>query len=447
MNLARLNHILIPSTKEGRDAQRDRFVLRVVFGPLARFYLALTDLGRAWLALAFIAGLLGLDVIRGHNYYVAAAMWALLFGSLAVRRLFTTRGLAIEVRAPARAMAGEPIPFRVVLRNDGDAPLQSLRLRRPFLPWDGRWQDGDRAVGELAPGAQTELVAEAVFVARGRHHIDTFGVAATAPLGLASGPELESRGTRFMVWPRPVHLPGMVFEAAASESTRHTPRARAGGESLELLGLRPYRPGDPVRDLHAASWARLGEPVVRAYQAEEHARIALVLDADLAHEERFEGAVSVTAGLLIDAAQAGAEIVLVVLDDDHPAPIPLGRGRGAIDAGLDALACVRGGEAPARAEPDELTLARHGRGVGTDAQVFFVTPARADAAHARAAALARGAASLQLLVLEQKPARFARPVPAPMGAAPATIGPGTRVERLPHAVWSGQRPAPRRRGS
>ncbi|MDH4016953.1 MAG: DUF58 domain-containing protein, partial [Actinomycetota bacterium] len=304
-------------------------------------------------------------------------------------------------------------------------------------------------VAELAPGDHAEIVAEGVFVARGRHHIDTFGVAAAVPLGLATGPELESRGTRFIVWPRPVHLGEAGFEAAASESARHTPRARAGGESLELLGLRPYRPGDSVRDLHAASWARFGEPVVRAYQAEERARVAIVLDADLANEERFEGAVSIAAGLLADAAQAGAEIVLVVLDDDHPTPIALGRGRGAIDAGLDALACVRGGEARARTEPDELVFARHARALGDDAQVCFVTPASDGSGARRAAQLARAAADLRIFVLEPKPARFGRRRDS-VSAATASVGAGGEatgslgtagladVRRIPASVWSGR---------
>ncbi len=454
MNFARLNHILIPATKEGRDAQRDRWLVRVLFGPMARVYLALTDLGRGLLGLAFLAGLMGLDVLRGQNYYVAAALWALIIGSLAVRRLFTARGLALEIHAPSRAMAGEPIPFRVVLRNEGDAPLHALRLRRPFLPWDGQWTPGEHAVAELAAGAHAELVSTGTFVARGRHHIDTFGVAATLPLGLATGPELESRGTRFIVWPRPIHLGDVSFDVAASESARQTPRARAGGESLELLGLRPYRPGDSVRDLHAATWARLGEPVVREYQAEERACVAIVLDADLSNETRFEAAVSVAAGLIIDAASADAEIVLVVLDADHPTPIALGRGRGAVDAGFDALANVRAwrGDGSGESEPesdaalssDDVDLARLALSLAGDAQIFFVTPSDDGSGFERAAVFARGAAPIRLFVLEPKPTRFARGDRAPVGA-PVDAG-FTEVRRVPSSVWSGRlRPARRRR--
>lgn len=440
LNFARLNHVLIPATKEGRDAQRDRPIVRVLLAPIGRLYFALTDVGRGLFGLAFIAGLMGLDVLRGQNYYAAAALWTLLLGSLSARRALTPFGLSVEVHAPARAMAGEPIPFRIVLRSDGDAPLEALRLRRPFLPWDGRWRGGERCLARLLPGAHAEIVTEATFVARGRHHIDTFGVAATLPLGLATGPEVESRGTRFIVWPRPLHVAGLDFESATRESARQSPRARTGGVSLELLGLRPYRPGDSVRDLHAASWARIGEPVVRAYQAEERARVAIVLDPDGSNEERLEGAVSVAAGLLIEAAEAGSEILLVVLDDDHPTPVVLGRGRGAVDAGLDVLACLRGRKTPL----DATALARHAQALGDGTRILFATAADEEAGLAQAAGLARSASPLAVFVLEPRPRRFGpahRRDPSAEGRAP---DPRCEVRRIAYAIWSGQR-AERRR--
>ncbi len=40
--------------------------------------------------------------------------------------------LTVALVAASFAHAGEPIPFRIAIRNDGDAPLQALRLRRPY---------------------------------------------------------------------------------------------------------------------------------------------------------------------------------------------------------------------------------------------------------------------------------------------------------------------------
>jgi uncharacterized protein (DUF58 family) len=238
-----------------------------------------------------------------------------------------------------------------------------------------------------------------------------------------------------------VHLDATGFELGGGEHGRQAPRAHVGGDSLELLGLRPYRAGDPVRDLHAPTWARLGEPVVRSYQAHEVARVAVVLDADLADEDRLEGAISVVAGLLADAAGSGADLELVVLDDDHPGVIELGRGRGALDQALDALACVRG----RRAEVDELALARHAQALAHASDAFFVTPALREAAIGHARAFTRALPRLHVLALEPRPRRFARGPRRDSGEAADPSG--LDVRRVAHLEWSGRRRPRRRRGA
>ncbi len=59
------------------------------------------------------------------------------------------------------------------------------------------------------------------------------------------------------------------------------PLASEVGDSLEFVGTREYREGDPLRKIHWRSWARRGEPVVKEYQEEYFSRIALVLDTFL----------------------------------------------------------------------------------------------------------------------------------------------------------------------
>jgi uncharacterized protein (DUF58 family) len=130
------------------------------------------------------------------------------------------------------------------------------------------------------------------------------------------------------------HQPGGV--ALASKS----------GESMDLLGVRPYRPGDPVRDLHARSWARTGTPVVREYQQEYFSRVGVVLDTDLAvaDDTLLEAAISLAAGVVAHLSRGEALIDLLVVGDQvHD--MTLGRSLGFLDQALDVLACVRSGPA------------------------------------------------------------------------------------------------------
>jgi uncharacterized protein (DUF58 family) len=120
---------------------------------------------------------------------------------------------------------------------------------------------------------------------------------------------------------------------------------------MELMGVRPYRPGDPVRDLHPKTWARTGEPHVREYQQEYFTRIGVVLDTDAASlsEAGFEAAISLAAGVLAKLTRGEALIdVLMVGREVHA--LTVGRSLSSLDQALDVLACAEQGESLKSAE-------------------------------------------------------------------------------------------------
>ena len=99
-----------------------------------------------------------------------------------------------------------------------------------------------------------------------------------------------------------------------------------------------------VRDLHAKTWARTGEPVVRKYQQEYFSRVGVILDTDLPgrDEEKFEAAISLAAGMIANLSRGEALIDLLVTGD-RLHPLTVGRSLGHLDQALDHLACVEPG--------------------------------------------------------------------------------------------------------
>lgn len=341
INFQRLNYILIPTTKEGRDRWRTSRAARVL-GPLGTFAYSFTFEGQLASALCLAAALAGLDVPASDTHMAFCVIFAMLLASHITARFAALPRVSLTVEAPARVTVGEPVTLSLVVTNRGDAPVHSLRLRGPFLPWDGTWVS--RAPSLASVGASERAVTEtrARFIERGEHWIDPFRVAALAPLGLCTGPAVLSQACRFMVVPRVAN----VVRIDTPVGQRHQPGgvalASRTGESMDLLGVRPYRPGDPVRDLHARSWARLGQPVVREYQQEYFSRVGVVLDTDLgdAPEALLEAALSLTAGILSSLSRGEALIDLLVLGDTlHD--LTLGRAQGFFEQGLDLLACAK----------------------------------------------------------------------------------------------------------
>jgi uncharacterized protein (DUF58 family) len=182
------------------------------------------------------------------------------------------------------------------------------------------------------------------FVARGHHHIDPFGVGALAPLGLVVGPSLESRGTRFVVVPRVAKVSRIEIPERPCYQQGGVAMASHTGESMELVGLRPYRYGDRIRDLHARSWARLRTPVVREYQQEYFSRLRVVLDSDAeaATEEQLDAAVSLTAGV-VERLLRGESLIDLLTLGGPPEAVTIGRSLGGFEQALDRLAEVQPG--------------------------------------------------------------------------------------------------------
>jgi uncharacterized protein (DUF58 family) len=340
VNFARLNHVLVPQTKDKRDQLRVSKGAKVIYKSLW-WVLRLSDEGRAFALFWLVAGAASLNVGTTQFYFLWSAMTGLLVGSVLLSKRFKMDDVHLRVEVPRRTIAGEEITFSLTLKNSGSALQQAVRIRGPFLPWDGTYSSTAPTIDQLAPKKIHHTTCKARFAARGEHHLDVFEANAIVPLGLGAGPPVESTGVRFLVVPRIAPVTHLTTPLSHRYQPGGVALASRTGESRELTGIRPYRPGDPLRDLHAASWARTGQPVVREYQQEYFTRIGVVVDTsqDNATEEQFEAGLSLAAGLVSHLSRGEALVDLLVVGEDvHQ--LVLGRSLGFLDQALDLLACV-----------------------------------------------------------------------------------------------------------
>jgi len=348
VDFARLNHILIPKGKEGRDRFRASRFGRVIIPVVGFFWGSLTDEGRILVLVTLLVGAFGIDVQKSTAYILFSVLAGLLAASLVASRRLRLDDIAVSVEAPRRVTVGEPVTFTIACtrgakhRAPARAVRHPIRVRGPFLPWDGAWLDEAPDEIVVPDTGRAESKMRARFVQRGLHHLDPFTAAAVAPAGLACGPRITSEAVKLHVVPRianVVKLPKVV-------AMRHQPGgvalASKSGEAMDLLGIRPYRPGDPVRDLHARSWARTGVPVVREYQQEYFTRVGVVLDSDVGDPERLEAAVELAAGVIAHLSR-GEALVDVIVVGDHVHELTVGRSLGYLDQALDMLSTVERG--------------------------------------------------------------------------------------------------------
>lgn len=338
LDLARLNYVLIPTTREGRERFRRARIGRFARG-IARAWITLTEEGRLVLISTMVVGAFAIDVRNTSAYLLLAVLAGALFGSVAMIPHYRPRGLTAKLVAPARVTVGEPATFDVECAVPAGGAEAVLRARGPFLTWDGRWVEGIPPDVAVEPGGRVRLTLRARFSACGEHDLGGFTASRVVPMGLARGGLVYTDELRLMVVPRIASVRRLDLPTA----TRHQPGgvalASKSGEALDLLGVRPYRPGDPVRDLHARSWARTGVPIVREYQQEYFTRVGVVLDTETTDPDLLARAIELTAGVIARLSRGEALVdVLVVGDEVHD--LTLGRSLGTLDQALDLLACV-----------------------------------------------------------------------------------------------------------
>ena len=334
-----------------------------------------TQTGRFLLGVLVFSGALGLDARINivHQIFalcltalLLAMVWALWFrGRFAMRRIL-----------PRYATLGEVMQYEIELTNlslrseKGLHLIDQLALNYPSVDeffhshepgekrrnWFDRkvgyprwaWLMGVRAgalepevaVDRLLPGDPQRIVLELTPLRRGWLHFSRLHIGRDDPLGLFRAHKLLDQSDRLLVLPRRFPIPHIDLPGGHRYQRGGVSLASHVGESEEFVGLRDYRPGDPLRKIHWKGFAKTGRPIIREYQDEYFVRHALVLDTfGVGEGNVLEAAVSVAASFAarLDSRESLLDL-LFFAQEVHL--VTAGRGVAGNDFLLEALACV-----------------------------------------------------------------------------------------------------------
>jgi len=344
--------------------------------------LRLTLAGWLVFAAAATAGAVGIDTDRTVSYQAFAFFAALLAVAFLATPFFRPR-VAVRRELPRYATAGQAFEYRVELENRGKRALdgvtvgEALRDPRPaydewraarepgeerrnwfdrnqgYFRW--RWliqrrtpeRPEEKPLAALGAGERAALRLSLKPRRRGRIELAGLTLARTDPLGLARGIAAVAAQGAVIALPRRYRLPHVALPGSRRFQQGGVTLATSVGDSEEFIGLREYRPGDPLQRIHWKSTARAREPIVKEYQDEFFERHALILDTSSARGEdaAFEEAVAVAASFVyaIDTRECLLDLLFV---GGELRTYTAGRGQMQIEHMLEVLA----GVAPSRPE-------------------------------------------------------------------------------------------------
>jgi uncharacterized protein (DUF58 family) len=368
----------------GNPPQADKFYLwlhRTYFRTSGIHHFVSRRLRPAGIALGLVfvlATCLGIGHERTSIYQLFSLSFAMMLLGLPwamIRRA----GLEARREVPRHATAGEPLRYAVWIRNTGKHRLarawfsesppdprpsvaEFTLLREPgeeernrfdrHFAWF-RWQWlllRNRLFTEipsqdelrLKPGQQSRVFMEITPLRRGVIRLHDLRVLLPDPFGLFQKcVKVKAPAATLMVLPRRFPLPPIELPGGAAYKISGETNTNAIGNSGEFVGLRDYRPGDPVRQIHWKSWARTGRPIVKELEDTHYPRYGLILDT-LSTERTdvsFEEAVSVAASFAsaIDTSESLLDLMFVK-NEAHI--VTAGRGLARAEKLLEVLAGV-----------------------------------------------------------------------------------------------------------
>lgn len=280
---------------------------------------------------------------------------------------------------PRHATAGKPLRYTVTVWNHGRGKINRAWLKesvpdpRPSLdefvhmrepgeedrnPFDRklawfRWQwlvsrkqlfTGGDSLSEidLQPEESDRICIEVIPQRRGVIRMSRLEVRLPDPMGLfQSVATVQAEAETVIVLPRryrlpPIELPGNSAFRLTGESNTN-----AIGNSGEFTGLREYRPGDPMRQIHWKSWARIGRPIVKELEDTFYPRYGLILDtlSTHIHDSGFEECVSIAASFA-SSLDTGDTLLDLMFVNDTAHTVTAGRGIERAQKLLEVLAGV-----------------------------------------------------------------------------------------------------------
>ncbi len=338
----------------------------------------------AWLFLA----LLVTSFIMGGNLEssVVILMSALLLGVIIVSFIwaFLRRGkVSVSRLLPETGSVDEPLSYRVRVTNVGKRPLYDIRvaeaeddprptqweflnLKEPgedernifdrifiFYRWKwlsergGKWEVAEDSNSfSIAAGESREMTLKLIPRRRGVIELQDIRVVLPDPFGLFQRRKKTLGDPReVLIVPKRYRLPRFELGGQSELKVGGETASIMRGEGGDFLGLREYRPGDPMRKIHWKSWARRGIPVVKQHEENRFARYGLVLDTNLEKSSpmMFEECVSIAASFVstMDRSHCLLDLMFV---RDQPEVYTAGRGTARASQLMEVLARVEANE-------------------------------------------------------------------------------------------------------
>jgi uncharacterized protein (DUF58 family) len=265
-------------------------------GAISTNPLILTSEGVIWIAVTLLLGVVGWYKSISLVLLLAYLMFALLLLNGVLARAQARRVLAQRTPTPP-VFAGEETAITVNVTNTGKQNATVL-VKDQVGSEQANW-----LVHRLTGGEAIACTTRLRLRTRGLFAATPVRVGSAFPLGLIQYEKAGGPGAELVVLPAPGvadpdTLRRWILRYAGGDGRARKVLRRATTDQADVRGIRPYRPGDAIRNIHWRSSARRRELMVREYDTAPAPDLIMIVEPWLPvnplpqHRENLEAALS-----------------------------------------------------------------------------------------------------------------------------------------------------------
>jgi uncharacterized protein (DUF58 family) len=270
----------------------------------------LTREGKFFLGITFGVGFAAIKTGNNLLFLVLGLLFSLLALNVILSEM-TLRGLRVSRITPPHVQAGRNFLIKIELRNQKQR-VSSFSIEVEDLV-ESKSLD-KKCYFLKIPAQKTQQTSYKIsFSRRGRYRFLGFRLATKFPFALYRASRIVPAPEDVLVYPRILDVGSL---AATGKQRGEGSVGRVAGRGESLSGLRGFRDGDDLRDIHWKATARSGQLITKEHDASAAKHVQLLFDSALpadddASRDEMERGVEIVASLVQHYLARGFSVSLV----------------------------------------------------------------------------------------------------------------------------------------
>lgn len=167
-------------------------------------------------------------------------------------------------------------------------------------------------IANIAGHSAIDITTDLKCARRGSHDLGPVTIESQVPFGLFRRRKRVAAPLSLLVYPYVQEIDALLALEATRGMSERPRRSRTG---FEIIGSRPFQPGDPLKHVHWRNTAKLRQPVVKELEDRSDRAVAIVFDSarnfGVGNETTLEYAVKFAATIGVHSLKSGETVQLV----------------------------------------------------------------------------------------------------------------------------------------